>query len=219
MKKVLVVDDHPHIRRLIQVNLAQIPLQVLTAGDGEEVSTYTVKQWLLAAPWAKDLMPAAGDDATTVALKVATAKQRFETRLAEISILREGYVRSWFEDVPELKDHGYEHLPEGIWALYVEARVMVSTGKTVPVTELPESSRTQIELIAKNSLGKITIGEEAVTRVEVPAEFVVRTGITDPTTHTEVAKSTILSAASTQLGSYNLELGSYTSHPVLRSAV
>jgi DNA-binding response OmpR family regulator len=36
MKKVLVVDDHPHIRRLIQVNLAQIPLQVLTAGDGEE---------------------------------------------------------------------------------------------------------------------------------------------------------------------------------------
>jgi len=36
MKTVLVVDDHPQIRRLIQVNLAKLQLRVVTAEDGEE---------------------------------------------------------------------------------------------------------------------------------------------------------------------------------------
>src|SRR5206468_2819643 len=36
MKTVLVVDDHPQIRRLIQVNLAKLKLRVLCAEDGEE---------------------------------------------------------------------------------------------------------------------------------------------------------------------------------------
>jgi CheY-like chemotaxis protein len=36
MKKVLVVDDHPQIRRLIQVNLEKVPLAVVTAEDGQE---------------------------------------------------------------------------------------------------------------------------------------------------------------------------------------
>jgi len=36
MKTVLVIDDHPQIRRLIQVNLAKLKLRVLTAEDGEE---------------------------------------------------------------------------------------------------------------------------------------------------------------------------------------
>src|SRR5437764_10877347 len=36
MRKVLVVDDHPQIRRLIEVNLEQMPLQVFTAENGEE---------------------------------------------------------------------------------------------------------------------------------------------------------------------------------------
>lgn len=35
-KKVLVVDDQPHIVRLIQVNLEKEGLQVSTAGDGVE---------------------------------------------------------------------------------------------------------------------------------------------------------------------------------------
>jgi two-component system alkaline phosphatase synthesis response regulator PhoP len=35
MKKILAVDDHQHIVRLIQVNLSKA-FQVLTAGDGEE---------------------------------------------------------------------------------------------------------------------------------------------------------------------------------------
>jgi two-component system alkaline phosphatase synthesis response regulator PhoP/two-component system response regulator VicR len=36
MKKVLVVDDQPHIVRLIQVNLEKEGYQVFTAADGEE---------------------------------------------------------------------------------------------------------------------------------------------------------------------------------------
>jgi two-component system, OmpR family, alkaline phosphatase synthesis response regulator PhoP len=36
MKKILVVDDQPHIVRLIQLNLERENFQVLTAGDGEE---------------------------------------------------------------------------------------------------------------------------------------------------------------------------------------
>ena len=36
MKSVLVVDDHPQIRRLIQVNLAKLKLRVLCAEDGEQ---------------------------------------------------------------------------------------------------------------------------------------------------------------------------------------
>jgi CheY-like chemotaxis protein len=36
MAQVLVVDDHPQIRRLIQVNLEKIGLQVVCAVDGEE---------------------------------------------------------------------------------------------------------------------------------------------------------------------------------------
>jgi DNA-binding response OmpR family regulator len=35
MKKILAVDDHQHIVRLIQVNLSKA-YEVLTAGDGEE---------------------------------------------------------------------------------------------------------------------------------------------------------------------------------------
>jgi len=36
MPKVLVVDDQPHIVRLIQVNLERERIDVITAGDGEE---------------------------------------------------------------------------------------------------------------------------------------------------------------------------------------
>lgn len=36
MKKILVVDDQPHIVRLIQLNLERENFQVITAEDGEE---------------------------------------------------------------------------------------------------------------------------------------------------------------------------------------
>jgi len=35
-KKVLVVDDHPQIRRLIQINLEKIPVDIVEATDGNE---------------------------------------------------------------------------------------------------------------------------------------------------------------------------------------
>jgi two-component system alkaline phosphatase synthesis response regulator PhoP len=35
-KKVLVVDDHPQIRRLIQINLEKSSLQIIEAEDGDE---------------------------------------------------------------------------------------------------------------------------------------------------------------------------------------
>jgi two-component system, OmpR family, alkaline phosphatase synthesis response regulator PhoP len=35
-KKVLVVDDHPQIRRLIQINLEKSTLRIIEAADGEE---------------------------------------------------------------------------------------------------------------------------------------------------------------------------------------
>lgn len=43
-RTVLVVDDEPHVVRLVQINLAQLGFQVRSAGDGEEALAMVARE-------------------------------------------------------------------------------------------------------------------------------------------------------------------------------
>jgi hypothetical protein len=207
--------DHPRV--LIRSAVRSDGKRLATPGGGT-VSSYPVTRWVKAAPWAVELMPSVRDSAESVERKVAAAKERFRRRAAEVVILREAIVRDWTDDLPSLGDHGYEGMPSATFSLHVTADVLVPTGDPVPVTDLPEETRAAMEAVRAKSLAGSAVPTRTRQRVEVPADFLVRTAVTSMEEIQAVPRQSIISAAYAQLG-YGVELGAYTARPVLRTAV
>jgi len=65
-----------------------------------------VTNWIEAAGWAYECMPADGDSEEVVAAKLALAKQRWQTRHAKLEVMRQGLTRGWTKDLRELQEKG-----------------------------------------------------------------------------------------------------------------
>jgi hypothetical protein len=177
------------------------------------VTTYGVERWLQAAPWAVELMPAEGDDTAAVELKISIAKQKWETRLAEVAILREAQDREWTGD---LEDLSYT-LPAPQYALFIDGSVYVPTAQRATTADLPEEVRSTLERVTANSLTHTPTSAAPVTRVEVPATFLVRTALDSVDGADDVPLSTIIEGAKERLKVHDISLGSYRAVPVIRS--
>ncbi|UYL87463.1 hypothetical protein SEA_PUREGLOBE5_100 [Arthrobacter phage Pureglobe5] len=175
---------------------------------------YSVDRWYQAASWALECMPHPGDTPDDVALRTKIARQRFELRLGEVCILREANDRDWREDLEDL-DYG---LPTPSYAVAVTGTVFLPLETRMQVDNLPESSRHALERVSNRGFSPGPLAESYVTRVEVPAQVVVRTGFEKYEQVEEVNEHTIRNAAVDHFSVANLIIGSVAKTPVLRSA-
>lgn len=187
----------------------------IASGNGRWVDTYYVRTWLQAAPWARDMMPAEGDTSSTVSQKLSIAKQKFETALAEVCILRESQARSWEDD---LEDLDYS-LPKPTYALHVDGTVFVATGQQVEVDALTEDRQAMIRKARENSIGGGYAPARMETQIPVPASFLVRTSITDLDDVKDVSEYTIVNAARERLDIPVMSVVRGSTIPFIRSLI
>lgn len=105
---------------------------------------------MLAAPWARDLMPRAGDTQEVVDQKVLLAKQKFLQRQKLSQIYVEGISRDWLEHLQEVRDKGH-HMPAPSFQIGVTGTALFAS-TTVADDELDESA-----LVRANALRNIPI--------------------------------------------------------------
>lgn len=65
-----------------------------------------VTNWISAADWAYECMPADGDSPEVIVAKLELAKQKWTTRNAKLEVMRQGLARGWTSDLRTLQETG-----------------------------------------------------------------------------------------------------------------
>jgi hypothetical protein len=173
------------------------------------LATYKTKTWMKAAPWAMDLLPERGDTVNVIAAKLALAKAKYKRRTAMRTILSEAMKRNWNDDLAPLRE---EHeIPAGTYGAYVEGTALLSIGedRTVRVDDLTPDDRERVR--------KLTTETRLSRRVAVPVEFMAPFTIAENSAFTSVSSNAVSSHARRIFDDYDLNMGSYSLSPVLRT--
>jgi hypothetical protein len=95
-------------------------------GPGSDIPAI-VREATIAAPWALDLMPVAGDSQAVVDQKVALAKQRYAQRFKKGMIYREGMARDWLDHLTEVRADGHD-MPVPVFRVGMVGMFLTDTG-------------------------------------------------------------------------------------------
>jgi hypothetical protein len=188
--------------------------KLLPGTEGMQPRTYLVDEWMQAASWAINCMPQPGDDQATVDLRIRLATQSFDLRLGEICILREANDRDWRDD---LEDLDYS-LPTPSYATAVQGSVYVAVSTGTARDDLPEDARATLDRIAERNLTGRPAPSTLTTRVEMPAQFIVKTSYEKYESVEEVNAYTLRNAAVDLFNVDNVTVGDVTKTPILRAA-
>lgn len=123
-----------------------------------------------AAPWAADLWPIPTDDADIRAAKIAVAKQKWETRIKHLGIIREGQRRDWLyilESHNFLEDHG---MKRPIYGALVTGHVSLPANQQVRTEDLSSRTTNTLNTLTRFRTRPDTTAFDA--QIQVPVQFV-----------------------------------------------
>lgn len=176
-------------------------------------SSYRVKAWMKAAPWALELMPEPGDTTDVVAAKVELAKEKYKRREAMRVIVTESMERSWNKDLEELReDH---EIPKPTFGAYVDGYVMVTLGeqREVRVADLSDDEQAKIAQLTGSASAVGRLDQRAL----VPVKFMATLAEDEHSSFTSVSGGAITAQARAKFNDYSLNMGQYNLLPVLRT--
>lgn len=175
--------------------------------------TVTAKTWVVAAPWAIELMPKPTDNAAVTSAKVALAEQRWDQRRAKAIILQQALYREWWDDMEGLAE-SHDMLEPRLGALF-NGGVLVKVAPTTPTDGLTDEQKAALKATTDRAL---SAGSFSSTYSQTQMTLPVRVTVTKPEELSEVAQSTVLSNVRNCIGDYYAVVGDYNLSPVLRSA-
>lgn len=124
-----------------------------------------VTDWIEAADWAWECMPADGDSEDVITAKLALAKQKWETRNAKIEIMRQGLNRGWTQDLKALQEEGT--LFKGLYG----ARITGTAMTAVPISNVTLDGAYQTVVDEMTKADVVTRPQQTSAYVGVPVAF------------------------------------------------
>lgn len=124
-----------------------------------------VTDWIHAAGWAYECMPADGDSEQVMAAKLELAKQKWTTRNAKLEVMRQGLSRGWTKDLRALQESGV--LFKGRYGARISGTAMMAVMPT-EVT-LDEGHKALLEQMRDSPI--VTNKGGQTTYVGVPVRF------------------------------------------------
>jgi hypothetical protein len=175
--------------------------------------TVTAKTWVLAAPWARELMPLPTDNAAVTNAKLALAEQRWDQRRAKAVILQEALYRDWWDDMEGLAEN-HDMLEPRLGGLF-SGGVLIKVAAATPTDGLTDTQREELKAKTDRAL---SAGAFSSTYSQTQMTLPVRVTVTKPDELGDVDRGSVVNQVRNAIGDYYAVVGDYTLSPVLRSA-
>lgn len=136
--------------------------------NGSVVAEHYGLNCVPAASWASDLWPIPTDHEDIRAAKIALAKQKWETQIKHLAIIREAQRRDWLyilEGHDFLREQG---MKRPIYGAFVSGNVALSANQSIAIDDLSSRAQSTIGALTNFRNGSGTTFD---TQIQVPVQF------------------------------------------------
>lgn len=172
----------------------------------------SVKDAVLAAPWAAELFPDPADSDTVIRAKLNLAEQRWMHRRAKAEIMRQGMGRGWDDDLVTLRESG--KLPAPQFGVYYRGQVMIDPIGSTPNLSTRDTARLQ-EI--RDRVPVIGADNEVQTLIGVRVNVPLQVSVDSFENVRRLPVESIKEALRQSIGDYSAVPGDHSITPVLRS--
>lgn len=197
-------------------NPGEVVLDGVESSDGHQLPTdigspsMRFQHVVKAAPWARQLLPAAGDSEEVARAKVSLAEAKWKTRRAKTVISLEGITRGWTKDLEELR--GSHDLPTLTLGVKYEGTITVND---------PTNTSTVDRTVANTLALRLGIEASDVSAQPVISLSLARAldlTVTGAESLDSISIDRVRRSLRSVMGDYSINPRDYTLSPVLRSA-